>query len=142
MPALKIAEIYDYLFLKLDDFALLVNYILGDGSFDKFRPSEKYALMLLTNFFVYVVGFALLILAYKMLTAIMSRFQEVIVDIVSIMEFIIGSTLGDLPVYVQPVAWVMTLVLSVIFFLILLKIVTIPFTGWMRQYDRIRQWLS
>ena len=142
MPALKIAEIYDYLFLKLDDFALLVNYILGDGSFDKFRPSEKYALMLLTNFFVYVVGFALLILAYKMLTAIMSRFQEVIVNIVSIMEFIIGSTLGDLPVYVQPVAWVMTLVLSVIFFLILLKIVTIPFTGWMRQYDRIRQWLS
>ena len=73
MPALKIAEIYDYLILKMDDFGLLINYILGDGAFEKFYPSEKYALMLLTNFFIYVVAIILFFIFLAALRFILKR---------------------------------------------------------------------
>ena len=73
MPVLKLVEIYDYLFIKMLDFEILVDYILGPGSFLKFRPSEKYALMLLTNFFFYIMACFLGFLGYKMFAFIMRK---------------------------------------------------------------------
>lgn len=73
MPVLKLVEFYDYLFIKMLDFELLVEYILGPGTFAKFYPSEKYALMLLTNFFFYVMAAFLGFLGFKLFALIMRK---------------------------------------------------------------------
>lgn len=73
MPVLKLVEFYDYLFIKLLDFEVLIEYILGPGSFIKFRPSEKYALLLLTNFFFYVMAIFLGFLGYKLFVLIIRK---------------------------------------------------------------------
>lgn len=69
----QITTFYDYLFIKLDNFAILFDYIFGLGSYDALTVPERYQLLMLTNvFYLLFVGFLVYVFIY-ILRAVLAR---------------------------------------------------------------------